>query len=133
MQHGAVLRADAFTPAQVAALAAGDYPSAGLDARDEAIARFAAAVVTRAEELRQADFDALRAHGLDDGEVFDVVLAATARVFWSRTNDAIGYDPPSWWVTRSRAAFGEDVFRALTVGRPFGQPEDTPTPGSAPP
>ena len=132
MQHGAALRAESFSTEQVAALAAGDYEAAGLDARDTAIARFVAAVVTHAEELSQSDIDALRAHGLDDGEVFDVVLAAAARVFWSRTNDAIGYDPPAWWVTRSREAFGAEVFRALTVGRSFGPADAAPDSHGAP-
>ncbi len=118
-----MLRADAFTPEQVAALAAGDYTGAGLSPADAAIAAFAAAVVMRSDELAQAEVDALRQHGLDDAEIFDVVLAATARVFWSRTCDAIGYEPPAWWVERTRARFGEEVFAELTVGRPFAEAE----------
>ncbi len=119
MQHGAALRAESFSPEQVAALAAGDYRGAGLSPADAAIAAFAAAVVTRSDELTQSDIDALRRHGLEDAEIFDVILAATARVFWSRTCDAIDFEPSARWVERTRALFGEDVFVALTVGRPF--------------
>lgn len=121
-----MLRSEFLTAEQVAAVAAGDYRGAGLDTAEAAICAFAEAVVLRANEVTQADIDALRTHGLDDGEVFDIVLAATAWPFWSRANDAIGYEAPAWWVRRTRAAFGDDICRALTVGRPFEQAGDTP-------
>jgi uncharacterized peroxidase-related enzyme len=119
VQHGAALHANAFTVDHVAALAAGNYGAAGLSPAEEAIAAFAERVVSRSDELTQADVDRLRAHGLEDTEIFDVVLAATARIFFSRTCDAIGYEPPDWWVERSVSLFGEEVFQALTVGRPI--------------
>ena len=55
------------------------------------------------------------AHGLSDEEIFDVVLAAAARCFFSKTLDALGVEPD--------AAYAEldPAFRdALTVGRPIG-------------
>jgi hypothetical protein len=56
----------------------------------------------------------LRAHGLSDDEILDVVLAATIRCFFSKTLDALGVQPD--------ASFGEldPAFREpLTVGRPI--------------
>ena len=90
-----------------------------------AVAAFAARAVLHADEMTAADVDTLREHGLDDAEVFDVVLAATARVFWSRTNDAIGYTPSAAYLGKSLALLGEPLFAALMVGRQYG-------PGAAP-
>ena len=115
-----LLRSQAFTPDQLAALA-GDYRAAGLDPVEEAIAAFTERTVLHAEEMTQADIDALRAHGLDDAEIFDIVLAASARLFWSRANDAIDFEPPTQWVERTQTRMGEQVFRVLSVGRHFGQ------------
>ena len=58
--------------------------------------------------------DELRALGLSDAEILDVVLAATIRCFFSKTLDALGVQPD--------ASFAEldPAFReALTVGRPI--------------
>jgi alkylhydroperoxidase family enzyme len=86
----------------------------GLDDADRAIMAFAEKVVADATSITQADVDELRARGLDDGEIFDVVLAATIRCFFSKTLDALGVQPD--------AAFAQldPAFRdALTVGRPI--------------
>jgi hypothetical protein len=64
--------------------------------------------------VTQADVDGLRALGLDDAEIVDVVLAAAARCFFSKAVDALG-------------ALPDPVFReldpplreSLTVGRPI--------------
>src|SRR5881397_1176647 len=48
---------------------------------------FAEQVVVDATSITQGDVDELRAHGLSDDEVFDVVLAAAARCFFSKTLD----------------------------------------------
>jgi len=73
--------------------------------------------------MTQGDIDALRAHGLDDTEILDIALAAAARLFWSRANDAIGYEPSQRLLERAHSLFGERAFRALMVGRRFGQPD----------
>jgi alkylhydroperoxidase family enzyme len=86
----------------------------GLDEADRAIMAFAEQVVADATAITQADVDELRAHGLTDEEIFDVVLAATIRCFFSKTLDALGVQPD--------AEFGQldPAFReALTVGRPI--------------
>jgi len=117
-----VLRSRFFTAEQVEALIA-DYRTAGLDSTDEAIAAFAEKVALRAEQVTQGDIDTLRALGLDDAEIFDIALAATARLFWSRANDAIGYEPSQRLLERVQSLFGERAFRALLVGRQFGRPD----------
>jgi len=73
--------------------------------------------------VTQGDIDTLRALGLDDAEIFDIALAATARLFWSRANDAIGYEPSQRLLERVQSLFGERAFRALLVGRQFGRPD----------
>jgi alkylhydroperoxidase family enzyme len=90
----------------------------GLDEADRAIMAFAERVVADATAITQSDIDELRhAHGLSDGEIFDVVLAATIRCFFSKTLDALGVQPD--------AEFHEldPAFREpLTVGRPIETP-----------
>ena len=86
----------------------------GLDDADRAIMAFAEKVVVDATAITEADVAELRAHGLSDAEILDVVLAATIRCFFSKTLDALGVQPD--------ASFAEldPVFReALTVGRPI--------------
>jgi alkylhydroperoxidase family enzyme len=123
LAHGAVLRSTSFTAEQVAAVVAGDYTAARLSPAETAIAAFAEQVVLRADEVTRAEVDALRRHGLDDAAVFDVVLAATARIFWSRANDAIGYEPSQSFLPRIRALFEEELVRQLMVGRQFQSAE----------
>jgi len=119
-----VLRSNFFSPEQVEALV-DDYHAADLDAADEAIVAFAEQVVLHADEVTAADIATLRGHGLDDAEIFDIVLAATARTFWSGVTDAIGYEPPEWWLEQTRPLLGERLFQALMVGRPVGQPVES--------
>ena len=85
-----------------------------LDAADRAIMAFAEQVVTDATTITQADVDELRAHGLSDGEIFDVVLAATIRCFFSKTLDALGVQPDAEF-----AGLDPAFLEALTVGRPI--------------
>jgi len=86
----------------------------GLDEADRAIMAFAERVVADATAITQADIDELRAHGLNDGEIFDVVLAATIRCFFSKTLDALGVQPDGEF-RELDPAFREP----LTVGRPI--------------
>jgi len=86
----------------------------GLDDADRAIMAFAEQVVADATAITEADVEQLRGHGLSDGEIFDVVLAATIRCFFSKTLDALGVQPDADFAQLDPA------FRqALTAGRPI--------------
>jgi alkylhydroperoxidase family enzyme len=89
-------------------------PSA-LPPADQAVVAFAAQVARDATAIAQADVDALRAHGLTDQEVFDVVAAATARCFFAKTLDAVGAQADAKLAALEPATLRD----ALTVGRPF--------------
>ena len=86
----------------------------GLEDVDRAIMAFAEKVVADATAITEADIEELRAQGLSDDEIFDVVLAATIRCFFSKTLDALGVQPDPEFA-RLDPAFRE----ALTVGRPI--------------
>jgi alkylhydroperoxidase family enzyme len=86
----------------------------GLDDADRAIMAFAEKVAADATAITAADVEELRGHGLSDGEIFDVVLAATIRCFFSKTLDALGVQPDADFAQLD-AAFHEP----LTVGRPI--------------
>ena len=84
------------------------------DPVDRAVMAFARKVALSADAVTQDDVDALKALGLTDTDVLDVVLAAAARSFFSKTLDATGTPPD--------AAFNglpETLRTALTVGRPI--------------
>jgi alkylhydroperoxidase family enzyme len=86
----------------------------GLDEADRAIMAFAERVVADATAITETDIDELRAHGLSDGEIFDVVLAATIRCFFSKTLDALGVQPDAKF-----AELDPGFREPLTVGRPI--------------
>ncbi|HEY2354602.1 MAG TPA: hypothetical protein VGH79_06880 [Gaiellaceae bacterium] len=108
LAHGKVL-ADEFYDYETVAR----FPE-GLDDADCAVMAFAVKVVDDATVITQADVDELRAHGLSDDEVFGVVLAATARCFFSKTLDALGVQPDA-----SYAELPESFRASMTVGRPI--------------
>ena len=108
LAHGKVLAEKFYDFASVPSL-----PD-GLDDADRAIMAFAEEVVVDATAITQADVDELRGYGLSDGEIFDVVLAATIRCFFSKTLDALGVQPDAEFVQLD-PAFREP----LTVGRPI--------------
>jgi alkylhydroperoxidase family enzyme len=86
----------------------------GLDDADRAVMALAGKVVDDATSITQADVDELRGHGLTDEEIVDVVLAAAARCFFSKTLDALGAQPDAAYAELPAA-----MRDALTVGRPI--------------
>ena len=58
----------------------------------------------------------LRDLGLSDAEIFDVVAAAAARCFFSKTLDALGAEADPVF-----AELGPELRDALTVGRPIAE------------
>ena len=111
LAHGSVLLNQFGEP--VAEIAR-DHRSAGLDAVDVAVMDLAEKVVDDATSIDDADLQPLRDLGLSETDIMDVVLAASARCFFSKTLDAMGVLPD----TRYRKLEPE-LLEALVVGRPI--------------
>jgi len=114
LAHGKVLR-DKFYDASTVEAMATDHESAGLDAADVAVMDFAGKVARNATAITGADIDRLRQHGLSDEDIFQVILAAAARCFFSTALDAAGAEPDSAY----RASIEPSLQLALTFGRPI--------------
>jgi uncharacterized peroxidase-related enzyme len=112
LAHGKVLADAYFTSDEVAALAR-DGDAAGLAPVDRAVMELADKVAADATTVTREDVDRLREHGLTDAEILDVVLAATARCFFSKTLDALAVEPDDVYAALDRA-----LRDALAVGRP---------------
>ena len=87
---------------------------ATLDAVDLAVMDLAERVVDDATSITGADLQRLRDLGLTDAEIMDVVLAAAARCFFSKTLDAL--------FVEADAQFQElaaELKAAFVVGRPI--------------
>jgi uncharacterized peroxidase-related enzyme len=110
LQHGKVLAEQFYDAETVRRL------PAGLDEADAAVSAFAEQVVDDATSVTQADVERLRALGLADEEIVDVVLAAAARCFFSKAIDALGYLPDA-----ALARLDPALRDTLTVGRPIEQ------------
>jgi len=93
LAHGAVLIDNAFLDGDGLRAAAADHRTAGLDAVDVAVMDLAEKVAADAASVTEADIEALRAHGLTEAEIADVVLAAAARCFFSSALAALGAEP----------------------------------------
>lgn len=75
---------------------------------------FAQKIITETHSISELDFDALHQHGFSDEEIFDVVLTATARSFFSKTLDAVGAVPDEAYL-----ALGPELVELLSMDRPF--------------
>jgi uncharacterized peroxidase-related enzyme len=109
--HGQIL-ATRYYPAEKVVGIAGDEPAEALNAADAAVVRFARKVAEQAEKVTQEDVDELRDLGFSDDDVFNVILAAAARCFFSKVLDATGTLPDA--VLRDMP---DQLRSALTVGR----------------
>jgi uncharacterized peroxidase-related enzyme len=85
----------------------------GLSETEIAVMELAAKVAGDAQAVTRADLDRLRALGLDDAEIVDVVLTAAARCFFSTVLDGLGTEPDAAYAER----LPPRVLAALTVGR----------------
>jgi uncharacterized peroxidase-related enzyme len=116
LAHGSVLM-DKFLDADRLAAVVTDHRGAGLSAADVAVMDLAEKVADDATAVQQADIDRLRSLGLSDEEIVDVVLAAAARCFFSKTLDALGAQPDARY-----ADLDPGVRDVLTVGRAIAEP-----------
>ena len=116
LAHGSVLAERFLGDEAVSALAGGDTEPAGLDEVDVAVMELADKVAADATSVTEADIERLRTLGLTDTEIFDVVAAAAARCFFSKTLDGLGVRPD-----RQFAAMEPALRDALTIGRPIAE------------
>jgi uncharacterized peroxidase-related enzyme len=111
LAHGSILLEKFGEPVREIAL---DPRGAGLDEVDSAVMELAERVVDDATSFGEADFERLRALGLTDADIMDVVLAAAARCFFSKTLDALCVEPDA-----SYRELDPEVRDVLVVGRPI--------------
>ena len=111
LAHGSVLAQQFGEPVREFVLAHG---AAGLPAVAVAVLDLAERFVDDATSIGHDDLRPLRALGLSETDIMDVVLAASARCFFSKTLDALGVLPDA-----SYAELEPDVREALVVGRPI--------------
>jgi uncharacterized peroxidase-related enzyme len=115
LAHGSVMLNKFLEPEAVRALAE-DYRSAGLEPADVAVMDLADKVAVDATSVRQDDVDRLRSFGFTDAEILDVVLAAAARCFFSKSLDALGAEPDA-----SYSQLEPGLRDSLIVGRPIAE------------
>jgi alkylhydroperoxidase family enzyme len=111
LAHGTVLVERFGEPVLEIAL---DHHAAGLDEVDVAVMDLTERVVDDATSIGDGDLQRLRDLGLSETEIMDVVLAAAARCFFSKTLDALDI--------RADASFNElepQLRETLVVGRPI--------------
>jgi uncharacterized peroxidase-related enzyme len=115
--HAKFLRDECGDEAALQALAE-DPTGATLSDVDRAVYAFAAKVAADAASVEQEDVDALRALGLSDADVADVVFAAAARSFFTRVLDGLGaqLDP------QTATGLDPSVRPLFEVGRPAAVP-----------
>ena len=111
LAHGTVLLEQFGEPVLDIAL---DHRAAGLDQVDVAVMDLAERVVDDAASIGDADLQPLLDLGLSETEIMDVVLAAAARCFFSKTLDGIGVRPDA-----SYSKLEPPLREALVVGRPI--------------
>jgi alkylhydroperoxidase family enzyme len=109
LAHGTVLHERFGEPVLDIAL---DHRTAGLDEIDVAVMDLAERVVDDATTIGEADLQRLRDLGLSETEIMDVVLAAAARCFFSKTLDALDVRPDA-----SYSELEPQLRDALVVGR----------------
>jgi alkylhydroperoxidase family enzyme len=94
-----------------------DRTASGLDEVDQAVMDLAECVVDDATSIGDPDLQRLRDLGLSDPEIMDVILAAAARSFWTKTLDALGVQADA-----SYRELDRELRDVLVVGRPIAEP-----------
>jgi uncharacterized peroxidase-related enzyme len=111
--HSKFLRDTCEDEATMRAIA--DDPSgASLDPPDRAVYEVASKIAADASSVQQGDIDRLRAVGLSDAEIAEVVYAVAARSFFTRVLDGLGAQ-----LDRQTAeSFDPALREQMIVGRP---------------
>lgn len=113
LAHGAMLRKNFFTAAELIDIVK-DFHNAGLSVEEVALMDLAQKIIHNPHKVRESDIDELRKLGLDDNEIFDVVLATTARSFFSKTLDTLDVKPDDIY-----KELEPELIQVLALGRPF--------------
>jgi uncharacterized peroxidase-related enzyme len=112
LAHGSVLL-DQYLDSETLQAVVTDHRAGALDPVDVAVMDLADKVADDATCVSAADMDRLRSFGLSDSDILDVVLAAAARCFFSKTLDGVGVEADAPYRELEPA-----LLDALTVGRP---------------
>ncbi len=94
--HGEFLRAATHDHALVAALQQDHWALASLDDKDRALLSFARKLNDTPGDVISDDIDSLRASGLTDQNIFDVVAIVAYFNFMNRIADGVGIVLESW-------------------------------------
>ena len=113
LAHGALLRKNFFDAQQLQAVIK-DFRHAGLTDEEVALMSFAQAVISEPREISQGSVGELCKFGLTDEEILDVIVAVTARSFFSKTLDTLNIQPDDTYMDLE-----PELIQALTIGRPF--------------
>jgi uncharacterized peroxidase-related enzyme len=113
LAHGAILRKNFFSADELMAIVK-DFRNAGLPAEEVVLMSFARKIIHNAHHINEADVEELRRLSLTDEEILDVVLATTARSFFSKTLDALDAKPDEIY-----SQLEPELIQALALGRPF--------------
>ena len=113
LAHGAILRKNFFTADQLIAIVK-NFHNAGLPQEEVALMAFTQKIIIKAHQINADDVNELRKLGLVDEEIFNVVLATSARSFFSKTLDALDAKPDTIYLELE-----PELIQVLTVGRPF--------------
>ncbi len=116
-----MLRKNFFSAEELTAIVE-DFTQSGLSDEEVAIMSFAQKVVGSAHSIAGKDIDRLRAYGLEEQEILDVILAAAARCFFGHSLDAAGIEPDQAYLKD----LDGDLYKVLAVGRPWNPERDEP-------
>ena len=100
--HGAILRIRSKQPL-IADQVAVNYLNADLTPRQRAMLDFAVKVAERSHEVSDADFAALRQHGLDDEDIWDIGAITALFALSNRVANLLALAPNAEFYTMGRA------------------------------
>ncbi len=110
--HGKVLAEKHVSASAVRSLL-GHGEASEVSESDRAVYELATKVAERASAVTPEDYEPLRELGFSDIDILDIVLAASARLFFSSVLEATGTQPDAAY-----RDLDPDLLDALTVGRP---------------
>jgi uncharacterized peroxidase-related enzyme len=113
LAHGKILAEKHLSPQTVEDLML-NPADADVSDIDRAVMTLAGQVALGAAAITDSDLEPLRVLGATDADIFDVILAASARCFFSSVLEASGVEPEAEYAQLEPA-----LRDALTVGRAF--------------